>query len=159
MRSLPLTFYRLAIDLSFRYFLKVITIWIEIWAIDTTDEPTKFINPATKRKISIILGVRAIAQTLPLAKQQQMKFKAQVYVTLRPSVLDPAGTAVQSAMQQMDYHVESVRIGKYIEVLLDADSEATAKEQLDQVCDRLLANPVIENYCFELTKLELVEAG
>jgi phosphoribosylformylglycinamidine synthase PurS subunit len=88
-----------------------------------------------------------------------MKFKAQVYVTLRPSVLDPAGTAVQAAMKQMDYHVESVRIGKYIEVVLDADSKEIANEQLDQMCDRLLANPVIENYCFELTNLELVEAG
>ncbi|AFY71732.1 phosphoribosylformylglycinamidine synthase, purS [Thalassoporum mexicanum PCC 7367] len=87
-----------------------------------------------------------------------MKFKAQVYVTLRPSVLDPAGTAVQSAMKQMDYHVESVRIGKYVEVVLEAENEDQAKEQLDQVCDRLLANPVIENYCFELTNLALVEA-
>ncbi|MEI6427650.1 MAG: phosphoribosylformylglycinamidine synthase subunit PurS [Pseudanabaena sp. ELA607] len=79
-----------------------------------------------------------------------MKFKAQVYVTLRPSVLDPAGTAVQSALNQMDYHVEGVRIGKYVELVVDAPDQDAATQQLDQVCDQLLANPVIENYRFEL---------
>jgi phosphoribosylformylglycinamidine synthase len=49
--------------------------------------------------------------------------------------------------------VESVRIGKYIEVTLNADDEAQAREQLDIMCDRLLANPVIENYRFEIDTL------
>lgn len=49
--------------------------------------------------------------------------------------------------------VESVRIGKYIEVTLNAADEATAKQQLDEMCDRLLANPVIENYRFEIDSL------
>jgi phosphoribosylformylglycinamidine synthase len=47
-------------------------------------------------------------------------------------------------------NVEQVRIGKYIEVTLNAASEAAAKEQLDLLCDQLLANPVIENYRFDL---------
>ena len=47
-------------------------------------------------------------------------------------------------------NVDKVRIGKYIEVSLTADSEAAAKEQLDRMCDQLLANPVIENYRIEL---------
>jgi phosphoribosylformylglycinamidine synthase len=80
-----------------------------------------------------------------------MKFKAGIHVTLRPSVLDPAGTAVQHALQQMNYDVESVRIGKYIEIALDATDESTANEQLHRACDELLTNPVIENYRFELT--------
>ncbi len=79
-----------------------------------------------------------------------MKFKARVYVTLRPSVLDPAGTAVQSALTQMDFAVESVRIGKYIEMVLDAEDEKDADAKLNLACDRLLTNPVIEDYCFEL---------
>lgn len=79
-------------------------------------------------------------------------YHARIYVTLRPSVLDPAGTAVQSGLKHMGYdNVEQVRIGKYVEVKLQADDEATAQQQLDQMCDRLLANPVIENYRFELT--------
>ncbi len=82
------------------------------------------------------------------------QYHARIYVTLRSSVLDPAGTAVESGLKQMGYSgVESVRIGKYIELKLKATDEAEAKQQLDEMCDRLLANPVIENYCFELTEL------
>jgi phosphoribosylformylglycinamidine synthase subunit PurS len=49
--------------------------------------------------------------------------------------------------------VESVRIGKYIEMQLSAKDEEQAKQHLDKMCDRLLANTVIENYCFELTEM------
>jgi phosphoribosylformylglycinamidine synthase subunit PurS len=83
-------------------------------------------------------------------------YQARIYVTLRPSVLDPAGTAVQSGLKHMGYdNVEQVRIGKYIEVTLTAADETSAREQLDRMCDQLLANPVIENYRIELTQLEL----
>jgi phosphoribosylformylglycinamidine synthase len=82
------------------------------------------------------------------------KYQAQIYVTLRPSVLDPAGTAVQSGLKHMGYeNIEQIRIGKYIEVTLSAESEETARKQLDYACDQLLANPVIENYRFELQEL------
>ncbi|MBW4553672.1 MAG: phosphoribosylformylglycinamidine synthase subunit PurS [Aphanocapsa sp. GSE-SYN-MK-11-07L] len=84
------------------------------------------------------------------------KFQAQIYVTLRPSVLDPAGTAVQAGLSQMGYtNVEQLRIGKYVELTLTATDEAAARQQLDQICDQLLANPVIENYRFELTALQV----
>jgi len=84
------------------------------------------------------------------------KYQAQIYVTLRPSVLDPAGTAVLSGLAHMGYdNVEQVRIGKYIEVTLNADTEAAAQEQLDRMCDQLLANPVIENYRFELKEMSI----
>lgn len=79
------------------------------------------------------------------------KYHARIYVTLRPSVLDPAGTAVQSGLAHMGYtDVESVRIGKYIEVNLTAADETQVRSQLDLMCDQLLANPVIENYRIEL---------
>ncbi len=88
------------------------------------------------------------------------KYQARIYVTLRPSVLDPAGTAVQSGLQHMGYHnVEQVRIGKYVELALTAETEDAARQQLDQVCDQLLANPVIENYRFELTEVATLNAG
>jgi phosphoribosylformylglycinamidine synthase PurS subunit len=80
------------------------------------------------------------------------KYQARIYVTLRPSVLDPAGTAVQSGLEHMGYdNVERVRIGKYIELTLTCVDEAAARQQLNLICDQLLANPVIENYTFELT--------
>jgi phosphoribosylformylglycinamidine synthase len=81
-------------------------------------------------------------------------YQCRIYVTLRPSVLDPAGTAVQSGLHQLGYEgVESVRIGKYIEVKLTADNEDQVQQQLHAMCDQLLANPVIENYCFEITPI------
>ena len=81
----------------------------------------------------------------------KQEYHARIYVTLRPSVLDPAGTAVQSGLAHMGYtDVTSVRIGKYIEVNLSATDEAEAHQQLDVMCDQLFANPVIENYRVEL---------
>ena len=85
------------------------------------------------------------------------KYFAQIYVTLRPSVLDPAGTAVKSGLQHMGYdNVERLRIGKYVELTLTAAGESEAREQLDRICDQLLANPVIENYRVELTEVSAV---
>lgn len=82
------------------------------------------------------------------------KFKARIFVTLRPSVLDPAGTAVKSALAQMQHDVESVRIGKYIEMIFNAEDQVSAESQVNLACDRLLANPVIETYSFELNLFE-----
>ena len=84
-----------------------------------------------------------------------LKYQAKIYVTLRPSVLDPSGTAVQSSLQHLGYeNVEQVRIGKYIELMVTASEEDEARQQLDRMCDQLLANPVIENYRFELIEVE-----
>lgn len=81
-------------------------------------------------------------------------YRVEIYVTLRTSVLDPAGTAVQSGLNQLGYgNVDEVRIGKYIELKLTAMNEAEAQHQVDRLCDQLLANPVIETYRFELTNL------
>jgi phosphoribosylformylglycinamidine synthase len=78
-------------------------------------------------------------------------YQARIYVTLRPSVLDPAGAAVRSGITHLGFqNVNDVRIGKYIEVSLNSSDENTARAELDQICDQLLANPVIENYRFEL---------
>lgn len=78
-------------------------------------------------------------------------YQAKIYITLRPSVLDPAGTAVQSGLHHLGYTgVRGVRIGKYIELTLEAESLEQAQQDLDRMCDQLLANPVIENYRFEL---------
>jgi phosphoribosylformylglycinamidine synthase PurS subunit len=81
-------------------------------------------------------------------------YQARIYVTLRPSVLDPAGVAVESGLKQLGYQdVEQVRIGKYIELKLAAADEDQARQQLDRICDQLLANPVIENYRFDLVEV------
>lgn len=80
-----------------------------------------------------------------------MKFRATVQITLRPSVLDPQGVAVRAGLQQMGYaQVEEVRVGKYVQLELEAESEEQARQQVDRISDQLLANPVIENYRFDL---------
>lgn len=84
------------------------------------------------------------------------KYQAKIYVTLRPSVLDPAGTAVQSGLRHMGYEtVEQVRIGKYIELMLSSTDETAARQQLEHMCEQLLANPVIENYRFDLVEVAI----
>jgi phosphoribosylformylglycinamidine synthase subunit PurS len=84
-------------------------------------------------------------------------YRATIHVTLRPSVLDPAGVAVRSGLQQLGHtNVTNVRIGKYVELELDAANEAEACEQVDKLCDQMLANPVIEVYHFQLAVLEAV---
>lgn len=73
----------------------------------------------------------------------------RVYVTLKPSLLDSAGRTVQGALQKLGYaEAEDVRIGKMIELKLADYSEARVKE----MCDKLLANPVIEDYRIEEVK-------
>ncbi|MBD2499672.1 phosphoribosylformylglycinamidine synthase subunit PurS [Anabaena azotica] len=85
----------------------------------------------------------------------QTKYLAKIFVTLRPSVLDPAGVAVQSGLQQMGYdNVENVRIGKYIELNITTSDQAKARQDLDRICDQMLANPVIENYRYDLIEVE-----
>jgi phosphoribosylformylglycinamidine synthase len=83
-----------------------------------------------------------------------MSWHAKVYVTLKPSVLDPQGATVQRALSQMGYpSVQSVRMGKFTELVLDgALPEAEAKNQVDEISDKLLANPNIESYRFTLEK-------
>jgi phosphoribosylformylglycinamidine synthase subunit PurS len=85
----------------------------------------------------------------------QTKYIAKIFVTLRPSVLDPAGVAVQSGLQQMGYdNVEQVRIGKYIELTITSSDETKARRDLNVICDQMLSNPVIENYRFDLIEVE-----
>ena len=78
-------------------------------------------------------------------------FSARVLVSLRPSVLDPAGEATRAAAARLGVEgVSRLRIGKAVEVELDAPDAATARQQLELLSDRLLANPVIENWTLEL---------
>jgi len=77
-------------------------------------------------------------------------YKVKVFVTLRESVLDPQGTAVKSSLHSMNYkEVDDVRIGKYMELTIeksDRDIDVIVKE----MCERLLANVVIEDYRYEI---------
>jgi phosphoribosylformylglycinamidine synthase len=78
-------------------------------------------------------------------------FLARVYVTLKPTVNDPQGLTIRGALHSLGFaDVESVRAGKYLEVRIAADDQGKAEKQLAEMCRKLLANPVIEDYRFEL---------
>lgn len=80
-------------------------------------------------------------------------YKVKVYVTLRESVLDPQGSAVKGSLHSMNYkEVQDVRIGKYMELLIEK-SERDVEEVLKEMCDKLLANPVIEDYRYEIEEV------
>ncbi len=80
-----------------------------------------------------------------------MLWLANIRVTLKPVVNDPPGLAVRDALHNLGYGgVEEVRAGKYIQVYLQAEDEAQARETVNSMCQRLLANPVIEDYAFDL---------
>jgi phosphoribosylformylglycinamidine synthase PurS subunit len=78
--------------------------------------------------------------------------QVKVYVTLKPTLLDAQGRVVQNALSSLGYtSVEQVRIGKYIEMEVKGD-KAGVDKKVKEMCDKLLANPVIENYRFEVTE-------
>ncbi len=80
-----------------------------------------------------------------------MRYLARVYVTLKPTVNDPQGITVLGALRNLGFETpDSVRVGKYLEVGLQAESEDEARAQIDAMCKTLLANTVIEQYRFDL---------
>ncbi len=83
-----------------------------------------------------------------------MAKKAKVYVTLKRGVLDPQGSAVNRALHSMGYaEVQDVRLGKFIEVALDEGAssapETEVRKRLEEMCKKLLANTVIEDFRIE----------
>jgi phosphoribosylformylglycinamidine synthase len=80
-------------------------------------------------------------------------YRAKIRVTLRPSILDPQGKAVEHAIASLGSgSVSDVRMGKYIELSINERSEPDARRVAEDVCRKLLANPVMEDFVFELEK-------
>lgn len=80
-------------------------------------------------------------------------YLAKVVVTLKPSILDPQGVAVRTGLHSMGYSaVDDVRLGKFIEVRLKAEDEASAKIAVDEITKKLLANLVMERYEFTVAE-------
>ena len=77
--------------------------------------------------------------------------QVKVYVTLKPTVLDAQGATVQGGLHSMGYtNVDKVRMGKYLELNVTGNGDVEA--QVKEMCDKLLANPVIEEYRYEIVK-------
>jgi len=78
--------------------------------------------------------------------------KAKVHITLKNGVLDPQGKAIENALGHLGFpDVANVRQGKFIELDIAESDEAKAREMVQSMCEKLLANTVIENYRFELS--------
>jgi phosphoribosylformylglycinamidine synthase subunit PurS len=79
--------------------------------------------------------------------------RARVHVTLKRGVLDPQGQAIAHALRGLGFDsVGEVRQGKFIEIELEGATPAAAKQQVEAMCQKLLANPVIENYAVDLSQ-------
>jgi phosphoribosylformylglycinamidine synthase PurS subunit len=76
-----------------------------------------------------------------------VKRRFEVVVSLKPGLLDPQGKAVEGSLPAMGWtNVEAVRVGKVVELTVEADDEASARAQVEAMAERLLSNPVIEDY-------------
>jgi phosphoribosylformylglycinamidine synthase len=83
------------------------------------------------------------------------RYEARIDVTHLPGILDPQGATVERALPALGYtNVSQVSVGKSIRLVVEAESETAARAQVDEMCHRLLANPVIE--AFEISLRELV---
>jgi len=81
-------------------------------------------------------------------------YLAKVYITLKPTVNDPQGITIKGALHNLGFtSIEDVRAGKYIEVRIEENDETKANQQVNEMCHKLLANTVIENYRFEIEKV------
>ena len=84
-------------------------------------------------------------------------FLAKVLVTLKSTVNDPPGLTVMGGLKTMGFDsVESVRLGKYLEVKVNESDKSKAEAQVAEMCRKLLANPVIEEFSYELVELDSV---
>ena len=83
-------------------------------------------------------------------------FLAKIYVTLKPAVNDPPGQTVSAALRRMGYESASdVRVGKFLQLKVEGMERLQVERQVDEMCQKLLANPVIEDYRFELEEIAL----
>lgn len=80
-------------------------------------------------------------------------YLAKVYVTLKPTVNDPQGITVLGGLKNMGYgSVSEVRVGKFLEIKIDETERGRAEGIVNEICEKLLANPVIEQYSVELVE-------
>ena len=77
--------------------------------------------------------------------------RVKIFVSLKRGVLDPQGKAIERSLHSLGYgEAHEVRVGKFIELDIDSESRESAESRIREMCDKLLANPVIEDYRFEL---------
>lgn len=86
------------------------------------------------------------------SRLEKKTMRVRIFVSLKKGVLDPQGKAIERSLHAFGYNeVQDVRVGKFLELEVDATSRASAEARVREMCDKLLANPVIEDYRFEIS--------
>jgi phosphoribosylformylglycinamidine synthase subunit PurS len=103
-----------------------------------------------KASLQKFLAERAdVSQIAPSRNSADMK--AKIIVTPKKAVVDPQGKTVQGALEHMGYQgIGAVHVGKYLEIELSGTDKEAARKQIDDACHKILSNPVIEDYRFEI---------
>ena len=91
-----------------------------------------------------------------MAENEKGDYKAlqvRIFITLKNGVVDPQGITIKGVLESLGYQdIANIRLGKYIQMELNSTSREEAEKDVEEMCDKLLANPVIENYRYEIEK-------
>lgn len=79
-----------------------------------------------------------------------MQYQATVTIEQKPGMLDPEGTTVKRALEHLGYATESVKTAKLFTIVLEAESVGVAEQKIDEMCQKLIANPIVDNYTIEI---------
>ncbi|WP_292372575.1 phosphoribosylformylglycinamidine synthase subunit PurS [Methanosarcina sp. UBA411] len=82
-----------------------------------------------------------------------MQYQATVRIEQKAGMLDPEGTTAKRALGQLGYQVSSVKTAKLYEIVLEAESAEIAEQKVDEMCQKLIANPIVHNYTIKLKEL------
>jgi len=82
-----------------------------------------------------------------------MQYQATVTIKQKAGMLDPEGTTAKKALGHLGYAVESIKTAKLYEIVLEAESVEVAEQKVDEMCQKLIANPIVQNYTIELKEL------
>jgi len=82
-------------------------------------------------------------------------FNAKIYISLKEGVSDPQGVTIKHALDSLGYKgVKKVKTGKYLQVELEIDDKEKVKEEIEDMCKKILVNPVIENYTYKIEEIK-----
>ena len=80
-----------------------------------------------------------------------MKYLAKIFIRLKPTVNDPQGLTIKSGLHQLGFEeIDDVRSGKYMELRLSSKNQSEASSRVKEMCEKLLANPIVETYSFDI---------
>jgi phosphoribosylformylglycinamidine synthase len=93
----------------------------------------------------------SVASFAEWPRLENKTMRVRIFVSLKKGVLDPQGKAIERSLHAFGYaEVQDVRVGKFLQLEVDATSRESAEARVREMCDKLLANPVIEDYRFEI---------